>query len=515
MGDNILFKLQRKKKDFNMIKVIGVGGGGGSAVNHMYNRKIKGVDFALCNTDLQDLEGSPVSTKVHLGKDPLGIGAGADPKVGAKAAIHSKQDIEKLFDQNTRMVFVTAGMGGGTGTGAAPIVSKIAKEKDLLVIGVVTSPFSWEGIDKMENAQKGIEEMRKYVDALIVINNDKLEVIHGDLGISDAYQKADEVLLEGVKGIAEVITEHYKQNIDLQDARTVLKDSKNALMGTATAKGENRAIEAIKGALNSPLLEVNNIRGAKKVLLLIVSGKKEITGRESAKISNYIQAAAGGGNKVQIIPGYGRDDSEDNVSVTIVITGFGSENDEVNTDVHHQGAISEYKENSFNLNSQNNEIELEIDNTNVDGISVVYEEITVDKNNAFIVTSKGEDDQVEGKRCPLQIMNGLDGSIEQDFNIKYKTPKLEITNKVDTSFFNKPIDEEELKKRMAVRAESLTEFNKRYKVNVDRNYDNLSSKKSVIKECENKSSKDVPLKKDNEEEGGIIAKNNYLHRGVD
>ncbi len=318
-NNNISFEIPIRAQ-INMIKVIGVGGGGGSAVNYMYDQEIEGVDFVVCNTDLQDLHNSPVPCKLHLGNDPLGTGAGANPAKGAQAANESYEDIEQLFDENTRMVFITAGMGGGTGTGAAPVIAEIAKKKGILVIGIVTYPFRHEGKQKMDRASAGIEKLRKFVDSLVVINNNKLRDVYGNLGRTDGYAKADEVLLTAVKGVAEVITKHYKQNIDLQDAKTVLENSGTAIMGTATECGDDRAKNAIINALDSPLLNDNKITGARNVLLLIISGKNEITIDEIGEISDYIQAEAG--HDVEIITGYGRDDSEDNVSVTIVATGF-------------------------------------------------------------------------------------------------------------------------------------------------------------------------------------------------
>jgi len=318
--NNLPFDLPKNQS--NVIKVIGVGGGGSNAINYMHSKGIKGVDFVVCNTDSQALENSPVENKIQLGITLTeGLGAGANPKIGEQAAVESFDDIRKMFETNTKMVFITAGMGGGTGTGAAPIISKLAKEMDILTVGIVTMPFNFEGKIRHDQAKTGIEKLRKQVDALIVINNNKLRDIYGNLGFKEGFAKADEVLATASKGIAEVITHHYTQNIDLKDAKTVLSNSGNAIMGSAEASGSKRAIEAISSALDSPLLNDNRITGAKNVLLLIVSGNKEITIDEIGLINEYIQERAG--HSANIIMGIGEDVSlESSISVTVIATGF-------------------------------------------------------------------------------------------------------------------------------------------------------------------------------------------------
>ena len=318
--NNLPFDLPKNQS--NVIKVIGVGGGGSNAINYMHSKGIKGVDFVVCNTDSQALENSPVENKIQLGITLTeGLGAGANPKIGEQAAVESFDDIRKMFETNTKMVFITAGMGGGTGTGAAPIISKLAKEMDILTVGIVTMPFNFEGKIRYDQAIIGIEKLRKHVDALIVINNNKLRDIYGNLGFKEGFAKADEVLATASKGIAEVITHHYTQNIDLKDAKTVLSNSGNAIMGSAEASGSKRAVEAISSALDSPLLNDNRITGAKNVLLLIVSGNQEITIDEIGLINEYIQERAG--NSANIIMGIGEDVSlESSISVTVIATGF-------------------------------------------------------------------------------------------------------------------------------------------------------------------------------------------------
>jgi len=332
------------KNQSNVIKVIGVGGGGSNAINHMFKQGIKGVDFIVCNTDSQALENSAVPNKIQLGVTLTeGLGAGANPDVGQQSAIESISEIEKMLDSNTKMVFITAGMGGGTGTGAAPVIAQLAKERGILTVGIVTKPFQFEGKVRYEQALLGVEKLRKQVDSLIVINNNKLREVYGNLGFKAGFSKADEVLATASRGIAEVITHHYTQNIDLKDAKTVLSDSGTAIMGSAVASGENRAKEAIIAALDSPLLDDNKISGAKNVLLLIVSGTSEITIDEIGEINDHIQSEAG--YNANIIMGVGDDESlGEDIAVTIIATGFNIEqqNDIVNTEpkkiIHTLGA---------------------------------------------------------------------------------------------------------------------------------------------------------------------------------
>ena len=315
---------QMPKNQSSQIKVMGIGGGGSNAVNYMFEHGIKGVDFVICNTDAQALEASPVPIKIQLGANLTeGLGAGSNPEVGRKAAEESADRVTELLDANTKMLFLTAGMGGGTGTGAAPIIAEIAREKGILTVGVVTHPFSTEGGYRKQYAEDGLAELRKYVDTLLIINNDKLIEVYGDLTFTQAFGKANEVLNTATKGIAEVISQHLLVNIDLNDARKVLENSGTAVMGQAKAEGENRAIEAVVAALDSPLLNDNDITGAQQVLLKIVTGvgDDEIKMSELFKIKNKIQESAG--RNVNIIEGIGIDpDLGSAVSVTIIATGF-------------------------------------------------------------------------------------------------------------------------------------------------------------------------------------------------
>ncbi|PHR69714.1 MAG: cell division protein FtsZ [Lutibacter sp.] len=409
--DNILFDMPKNQS--NAIKVIGVGGGGSNAVNYMLSQGINGVDFVICNTDAQALQNSQVPLKIQLGVTLTeGLGAGANPEVGKQSALESEVEIKKMLGTNTKMVFINAGMGGGTGTGAAPVIAKFARELDLLTIGVVTIPFSFEGRTRNEQAQKGIEELRKHVDSLVVINNNKLREVYGNLGFKAGFSKADEVLATASRGIAEVITHHYTQNIDLRDAKTVLANSGTAIMGSAKASGENRAEKAIVKALDSPLLNDNKITGAKNVLLLIVSGASEITIDEIGEINDYIQSEAK--TNVNIIMGVGEDTSlDDAIAVTVVATGFHKDqqhhisNTEDKKIIH---ALEEDQEVTYDFSKKDelivseNEVivhvlkddteektlpELDLIPTSelIKNIDVVYDQIVHEKLDDFVITS--------------------------------------------------------------------------------------------------------------------------------
>ena len=321
--DNFSFDLPKNKS--NVIKVIGVGGGGSNAINYMFRQGIKGVDFLVSNTDAQALSESAVPIKIQFGATLTEcLGAGANPEIGASAAKESIEDLQTLLTTQTKMVFITAGMGGGTGTGAAPIIAQMAKDLDILTVGIVTMPFQFEGKLRVDQAQRGLDNMKQAVDSLIVINNNKLREVYGNLGFKAGFAKADEVLATAARGIAEVITHHYTQNIDLKDAKTVLTDSGTAIMGSGDASGANRAQDAIEKALDSPLLNDNKITGCRNVLLLIVSGSEEITIDEIGEINDFIQGEAG--NNANIIMGVGEDETlGSSISVTIIATGFAAD----------------------------------------------------------------------------------------------------------------------------------------------------------------------------------------------
>ena len=455
--NNISFDLPKNQS--NVIKVIGVGGGGSNAVNHMYSQGIDGVDFVICNTDAQALQNSPVPTKIQLGVTLTeGLGAGANPEVGAEAAEESIEQIKEMLSSNSKMVFINVGMGGGTGTGAAPVIARVARELDLLTIGIVTIPFTFEGKTRNDQAQKGIEKLREYVDSLVIINNNKLREVYGNLGFKAGFSKADEVLSTASRGIAEVITHHYTQNIDLRDAKTVLSNSGTAIMGSATATGTNRSEEAISKALDSPLLNDNKITGAKNVLLLIVSGVQEITIDEIGEINDFIQAEAK--SNVNIIMGVGEDESlGEAISVTIVATGFNKDqqqeisNLEPNKVIH---VLGDEQESSFDLSKEKRvqpsiknpslkskedkpdekvvydlgeeieEDDFEIIPTTefVKNLDVVYEEIAATSPNDFVITDVTP--QVEEKKEEEVIEeNQISFTFDMPLPSKPEAPKAE------------------------------------------------------------------------------------------
>jgi cell division protein FtsZ len=316
-------KFDLPKDQASIIKVFGVGGGGSNAVNHMYNQGISGVDFVICNTDAQALEQSPIPNKIQLGTTLTeGLGAGANPEVGRNAAIEDIENIKGILEKNTKMVFITAGMGGGTGTGAAPIIAETAREMGILTVGIVTIPFSFEGRRRKLQADEGLAELKKHVDTLLVINNDKLRMMHGNLKMGEAFSKADDILTTAAKGIAEIITVAGYINVDFEDVKTVMKDGGTAIMGSALGEGENRSMDAVTKALSSPLLNDNEIKGANFILLNVTSGDAEITMDEIDEITDYIQNEAG--YTAELIWGNGTDESlGDKVSVTVIATGFG------------------------------------------------------------------------------------------------------------------------------------------------------------------------------------------------
>ncbi|MCF6180683.1 cell division protein FtsZ [Lutibacter sp.] len=462
--NNISFDLPKNKS--HVIKVIGVGGGGSNAVNHMFSQGINGVDFIICNTDAQALQNSPIPTKIQLGVSLTeGLGAGANPEVGEQAAMESIQEIREMLSSHSKMVFITVGMGGGTGTGAAPVIAKVARELDLLTIGIVTTPFSFEGKTRNEQAQKGIDKLREYVDSLVVINNNKLREVYGNLGFKAGFSKADEVLSTAARGIAEVITHHYTQNIDLKDAKTVLSNSGTAIMGSASAAGVDRSEEAITKALDSPLLNDNKITGAKNVLLLIVSGTEEITIDEIGEINDYIQSEAK--SNVNIIMGVGEDESlGDAISVTIIATGFTKDQqyEIANTDpkiIKH--ILNDEQEATFDFNEKTVQNTVKIDEENkseetfinedkiiydlgedleeevslipttefIKNIDIVYDEVLVENVEEFEITEI-KSELIEEKEEPIEDENQI--SFTFDLPIK-EAQKITSKNSINAEKF--------------------------------------------------------------------------------
>ncbi|HOW29932.1 MAG TPA: cell division protein FtsZ [Bacteroidales bacterium] len=331
-----MLKFDLPKEQANIIKVIGVGGGGSNAVTHMFKQGIKGVDFFICNTDAQALAISPVPNKIQLGA--TGLGAGSRPDVGREAALQKADEIREMFLSNTSMLFITAGMGGGTGTGAAPVIAQVARELGILTVGIVTKPFAFEGRKRDQFADAGIEELKKYVDTILVICNDKLLDLQGDLKLSQAFGKADDVLTIAAKGIAEIITVTGRINVDFEDVKTVMLKSGKAIMGAGMAEGQDRAIDAVQMALNSPLLDDTDIKGADNILLYITSGKNELSLEELNEITNYITDQAG--QEANLIWGDSIDDTlDDEISITLIATGF----DKRDKIVHNIDGSEQYK----------------------------------------------------------------------------------------------------------------------------------------------------------------------------
>lgn len=461
--DNILFDMPKTQS--NTIKVIGVGGGGSNAVNHMFQQNIKGVDFVICNTDAQALENSPIPNKIQLGANlTSGLGAGANPEVGEQAAKESMIEIQQMLNTQTKMVFITAGMGGGTGTGAAPIIAKIAKDMDVLTVGIVTMPFQFEGRMRSKQAQLGIDALRNNVDSLIVINNNKLREVYGNLGFKAGFSKADEVLSTAARGIAEVITHHYKQNIDLHDAKTVLSNSGTAIMGSAKESGKSRAKNAIVKALDSPLLNDNKITGAKNVLLLIVSGTNEVTLDEIGEINDYIQTEAG--FDANIIMGIGEDEAlEDAISVTVVATGFAADqqsnitNTEAKKIIHtledDQKATYDFSESTVVKTSSLEEPLSETPAKRI--VHVLEDEEEIEEERMDLIPTSDLIKNMEVVYDEIEV----ESISEDDFIITNATPvveKEEVVEEIQTDIlFDLPLNEhEEIKPTQEVRFE-LTE----------------------------------------------------------
>ena len=390
-----MMKFDLPKEQSSIIKVIGVGGGGSNAVNHMYRLGIKGVDFVVCNTDHQALDTSPVPTKIPLGQSLTeGRGAGSIPDVGKNAAIENLDDVNEILSKNTKMIFVTAGMGGGTGTGAAPVIAQAAKDMGILTVGIITVPFTFEGRKRRTQAEEGIEKMREAVDTLLVINNDKLREMFGNLTLVNAFENADDVLAIAAKGIAEVISVTGQINVDFNDVNTVMKDSGVAIMGSAEAEGENRAIKCVESALNSPLLNDNNIDGAKYVLLNITYGTQAVLMDEISDITDYIQEEAG--STADVIWGHGYDESlGDKLCVTIIATGF-------NTTPHTGLSMKAPKKNIMNLedDSPSNLVEetKPISETLINRVEENFEEsselnISESTTKRFVLEEEDEEEQ--------------------------------------------------------------------------------------------------------------------------
>ncbi|MCD4771923.1 MAG: cell division protein FtsZ [Bacteroidales bacterium] len=529
-----LIKFDLPKNQSSIIKVVGIGGGGSNAVTHMYEQGIEGVDFILCNTDAQALEASPVPTKIQIGN--RGLGAGSLPSVGREAAVDNIEKIQEILEKNTKMLFITAGMGGGTGTGAAPVIAQAARKLDILTVGIVTFPFSFEGRKRKIQAEEGIEELKKHVDTLLLVSNDKLRLMHGDLKLSEAFSKADNILSIAAKGIAEIITVAGYINVDFEDVKTVMKDSGKAIMGSAIAEGENRATKAVKEALSSPLLNDDNISGADNILLYITSGKEEISMDEVIEITDYIQDEAG--ENADIIWGNGTDETlENNISISLIATGFKSKNDQIqeknkNKKVHilNEDKDQNTKEEEIIERIENIELirnkEEKVETSNSGSRPILKENISEQENeNAFIFDLTISDEEKE------EVKNEVH---EEEVKFEINKPKEE--NKVETIELNglqksisfkkssddKLLDEENVEQKALERINRLKALSMKLKspegiLQLENEPAYLRKKVNISKDTSSDSeiSRYSLSDSDEKKDASIKSNNSYLHDNVD
>jgi len=452
------YKFDIPKHHKSIIKVIGVGGGGSNAVNHMFNQGIKDVEFVVCNTDQQALKSSPVPNRLQIGVNLTeGLGAGANPEMGKNAAIESKEDIREFLGTDTRMVFITAGMGGGTGTGAAPVIAQVAKELDVLTVGIVTAPFSFEGKKKMKQAQEGIDALKASCDTVLVISNDKLRQIYGNLTIGNAFSQADNVLTTGAKGIAEIITVAGYVNVDFQDVRTVMHNAGAAVMGSAETKGEGRARKAAEEALASPLLDNKDIHGAQKILLSIISGDKaELQMDELTEITEFIQEQAG--DDAEVIFGHGVDPSlEESIRVTVIATGFEVPNVNYESPVPKQEVIVEPQKRVFDLEreEQIGMFDSEPISNDLGEIKIKEEAEDAPKGYSFDMGNMRDDNEIP---MPDEDDDCLFAKTEDDFEIVRDESTDQVVDK-DTGMMDRVSTRNRLEEQAKERVKKLKGLN--------------------------------------------------------
>lgn len=499
----------------SIIKVIGVGGGGSNAVNHMFNLGIRGVEFIVCNTDLQALQASPVPNKLQIGANLTeGLGAGANPEIGRNAAIESKEMIREQLGENTRMVFITAGMGGGTGTGATPVLAKIAKDLDVLTVGIVTAPFKFEGSKKSAIAEEGINELKTCCDTVIVIENEKLREIYGNLPVTKAFAEADNVLTTAAKGIAEIITVSGYVNVDFEDVKTVMKDSGAAVMGSASAEGDQRARKAAEAAITSPLLNNTNIHGAKKILLSITSGEKaELQMDELSTITDYIQERAG--DEADVIFGHGVDaDLGECIKVTIIATGFTGNG-------KRQNEAPERKVYDLERNSQTRLFESENPPARVKRVDEI---ILMKKKEALPPPSPATDEpESDDNKTPDQRVFDLNG----EYDLEEVTEKKDEPKVRETDHDTKPPEEDI--RSLDVKKQFLKEQARARSEKLQGNRNNSMSDDEFKEKWEvpayqrkNIKLKDVPHSSEHEisrynlnDDNAILGNNKFLHDNVD
>jgi cell division protein FtsZ len=474
----------------SIIKVIGVGGGGGNAVNHMFEKGIKDVDFAICNTDSQAILNSPVPIKIQLGSSLTeGRGAGNKPAIGREAAIENLDDIIGVLANNTKMVFITAGMGGGTGTGAAPVIAKAAKELGILTVAIVTIPFRNEGQRRINQALEGIREIEKHVDSLLVVNNEKIREIYGDLRVSEAFSRADDVLAIAAKGIAEIITVHGYINVDFADVETVMSNSGVAILGSATASGADRALEAVQEALNSPLLNDNNISGARNILINITSGAEEATMDEIGQITDYIQTCAG--EDADLIWGNGVDEQlGDALSITLIATGF------------ETNSIPELYVRKRQLDKVPLEKQFSIEEQNI-----------AEEKTGF---------EVREKKTPTKSKSNVISQRTIEFDLSEDYTSSNHINKIDQSIeVRKAADRVKNIKRNYEQMHELNLTNRERQINIEDLENQPAYMRKKIQLDKAKPSSETKVSRysltDDDEDGGVKLSNNnrYLHENVD
>ena len=496
----------------SIIKVIGVGGGGSNAVNHMYSQGIKDVEFVVCNTDSQALMISPVPSRLQIGLNLTeGLGAGANPEKGMNAALESKEDIRNLLSEDTKMIFITAGMGGGTGTGAAPVIARVARELGILTVGIVTAPFSFEGKKKMRQAEEGINELKENCDTVLVILNDKLREIYGNLPIRNAFAQADNVLTTAAKGIAEIITVPGYVNVDFEDVKTVMSSSGSAVMGSATTEGENRAIRAAEEALASPLLNEKDILGAQKVLLSIISGEEaELQMDELSEITDYITEMAG--EEAEVIFGHGIDaDLGECIRVTVIATGFD----------HHSETISIKKNRVIHLESNkpikkpNGQIDIFADNeaSNAEKPKTVQPEL-FDDSRSYVFEKPAANEQEVEELSEHAV--GLDGNILDEIGDKQES---EFSAEEEPVNYNLDEKKDALRKQAIDRIEKLKGLKQ---LNHDREEDFKDKWETPAYIRRNVDLKDVPHSSEKNisrynlnDDSQILGNNKFLHDNVD
>lgn len=517
----------------NIIKVIGIGGGGGNAVNYMFKQGIKGVDFVVCNTDAQALHNSPVPIKVKLGNRKLG--AGSKPDVGRQSALDSVEEIKEALSGDTEMLFITAGMGGGTGTGASPVIAQVAKELGVLVVGIVTLPFEWEGQKRLNLAKNGIEELKRHVDTLIVISNNKLREVYGNLSLTQAFGKADDILKTAAKGIAELITVPGYVNVDFEDVKTVMTENNRgkAIMSSAQAEGEDRSTRAVQEALNSPLLDDNDIAGANDILLHIITGNKELMMDEVEEITTYIQSQAGNG--ANLIWGNGTDSKlGDALSVTIIATGFDKQKhttqvnpEKIIIDLQsapdpeftHQKKATEKTENTPELDgltlitdTQKKEAKEEIQTKTPleDSTSSTTTKTVHDLFEATRVQEK--ESPVKEKPTPENNINEKHDTESIEFEIENTTTHIEPKEKQETNLANdrrKTINREKLRGLSSLSNDNITEMEKipaYQRRNIELDNSLPSSKENISR---------YTLSSDDNNNPVIKKGNSFLHDNVD